>query len=46
MQQLNLLFKIATAIAIVGWALISAALSGALTGKVVSNDVAGLLAVL
>ena len=46
MQQLNLLFKIATAIAMLGWALIIAAPGWALTGKVVSTGVAGLLAVL
>jgi hypothetical protein len=37
MQQLNLVFKVATAIAMVGWAL---------TGTVVSTGVAGSLAVL
>jgi hypothetical protein len=46
MQQLNLLFKIATAIAMAGWALIIAAPGWAMTGKVVSTGVAGLLAVL
>jgi Domain of unknown function (DUF4281) len=46
MQQLNLLFKIATAIALVGWLLIIAAPGWALTGKVVSTGVAGLLAAL
>jgi hypothetical protein len=46
MQQLNLLFKIATAIAMTGWALIIAAPGWAMTDKVVSTGVAGLLAVL
>jgi Domain of unknown function (DUF4281) len=46
MQQLNLLFKIATAIAMVGWALIISAPGWTLTGKVVSTGVAGSLAVL
>jgi Domain of unknown function (DUF4281) len=46
MQQLNLLFKMATVIAMAGWALIIAAPGWALTGKVVSTGVVVLLAVL
>jgi Domain of unknown function (DUF4281) len=46
MQQLNQLFKIATAIAMAGWVLIIAAPGWVLTEKVISTGVTGLLAVL